>query len=61
MISLKLESHISSLVQKEPKEIDITSYLNRFALEAVGRGGLGYSFGKLSEPNKFSQAAKDLA
>jgi hypothetical protein len=58
---MKLETHISSMVQNRPKEIDVTSYLNRFALEAVGRGGMGYSFGKLSEPNEFSTAAKDLA
>ncbi|KAF8176081.1 cytochrome P450 [Pholiota molesta] len=53
MTPMFLETHISSMIQNRPKEIDVTSYLNR--------GGMGYSFGKLSEPNEFSTAAKDLA
>ncbi|PPQ64799.1 hypothetical protein CVT26_002631 [Gymnopilus dilepis] len=60
-IARELEQHISSMVRTQPIEIDVTPWLNRFALEVIGKGGLGHSFGKLSQHNDFSAAAKDLA
>lgn len=48
------------MVKNSSKEIDVTGWLNRFALEVIGRGGMGHSFGKLSEPSIFSDATKQL-
>lgn len=43
------------------QEIDMTQWLNRFALEAIGRGGMGHSFGKMSDLSKYSEATRELA
>uniref|UniRef100_A0A8H8CGL0 Cytochrome P450 n=1 Tax=Psilocybe cubensis TaxID=181762 RepID=A0A8H8CGL0_PSICU len=60
-IARELEGAISAMVEKGPKEIDLTAWLSRVALEAIGRGGMGVSFGKMSEPTTFSTATKQLA
>lgn len=60
-ISMKLETHISSLVKGRSQEVDVTAWLNRFALEAIGRGGMGHSFGSMSKATEFSDATKELA
>lgn len=49
------------MVKNSPKEIDLTAWLSRVALEAIGRGGMGVSFGKMSEPTTFSTSTKQLA
>lgn len=59
--SMKLETHISSLVKGPSQEVDVTSWLNRFALEAIGRGGMGHSFGSMAQATEFSDATKELA
>lgn len=57
---IKLETHLSSLAQSSPQEIDVIGWLTRFALEAIGRGGMGRSFGNMSQATVFSEAAKQL-
>ncbi|PPQ92207.1 hypothetical protein CVT25_008981 [Psilocybe cyanescens] len=59
-VARELETQISSMVKSGSKEIDVTVWLNRFALEVIGRGGMGHSFGKLSEASIFSDATKQL-
>ncbi|KAF5314303.1 hypothetical protein D9619_011868 [Psilocybe cf. subviscida] len=61
VIARELETNISALVKDCPKEIDVTQWLNRFALEAIGRGGMGHSFGKMSESTEYSEAMRELA
>ncbi|PPQ92413.1 hypothetical protein CVT25_009902 [Psilocybe cyanescens] len=60
-IARELETQISSIVKNGPKEIDLTGWLSRVALEAIGRGGMGVSFGKMSEATIFSTSTKQLA
>ncbi|PPQ69737.1 hypothetical protein CVT25_010446 [Psilocybe cyanescens] len=59
-IARELETHISSMVQNNPQEVDMIGWLTRFALEAIGRGGMGRSFGNMTEATIFSEAAKQL-
>ncbi|KAH9478197.1 Cytochrome P450 monooxygenase 81 [Psilocybe cubensis] len=59
-IARELESHLSSIAQSTPQEVDVIGWLTRFALEAIGRGGMGRSFGNMSQSTIFSEAAKQL-
>lgn len=45
-----------------PQEIDMLGWLTRFAMELIGKGGLGYSFASFNEntSNEFSDAVKSL-
>lgn len=45
-----------------PKEIDILKVMSRAALEYIGRGGLGHSFGPLNDERStlHSNAIKNL-
>jgi len=46
---------------REATSVDMISWLSRIALELIGQGGLGHSFGALGgESDVFSKAAKDL-
>lgn len=60
---LQLEHAILTKVDAKAKEIDMTGWLNRTALELIGQSGMGHSFVDFSDEgsNTFADAAKDLA
>ncbi|KAF9043338.1 cytochrome P450 [Panaeolus papilionaceus] len=45
----RFEDSIVKQVQDGPKEIDMSTWMGRTALELIGQGGFGHSFDKLSE------------
>lgn len=53
---------LAKQVEQGPKEIDILSVMSRAALEYIGRGALGHSFGDLDDERstKHSNAVKEL-
>jgi len=62
-ISLRLQEILKSNVKDGPKDLDILEWMTRVALELVGQGGLGYSFGTLDDGapvNEYAVAAKNM-
>ena len=43
-------------IENEGSEQDVTKWMVRAALEAIGRGGLGYSFDRLVEDSRDAYA-----
>ncbi|EIW57464.1 cytochrome P450 [Trametes versicolor FP-101664 SS1] len=58
----KLREAIDNRVAAGAKEIDITGWMGRTALELVGQGGLGHSFDPLTEEtsDEYTEAVKAL-
>jgi hypothetical protein len=46
-----MQDGITALVKDGPRVIDVMGWLSRAALEYIGRGGLGHSFGPLDDDN----------
>ncbi|TFY56029.1 hypothetical protein EVJ58_g7886 [Rhodofomes roseus] len=58
----KFREAIGSRVSDGPKELDMTAWLGRVALELLGQGALGYSFDPLvtDDPDAYGEALKSL-
>ncbi|KAI0642535.1 cytochrome P450 [Trametes meyenii] len=60
-VAQELTDTLRSQVPPEGTEVEISEYLSRFALEAVGRTALGYSFGPLDlHGTDYSRALKEF-
>ncbi|KAI0050383.1 cytochrome P450 [Auriscalpium vulgare] len=46
-ITQQLHDLLSSKLKSGPQELDMMDWMGRFALELIGQGGLGYTFGSL--------------
>ena len=54
---------ISLRIQDGPAVVDIMQWFGRTALELIGRGGLGHSFGPLDDERttEYSAAIKEIS
>ncbi|KAJ8464055.1 hypothetical protein ONZ51_g9852 [Trametes cubensis] len=60
-VAQELSETLERKVSKEGTELEISEYLSRFSLEAVGRTALGYSFGPLDvHGTDYSRALKEF-
>ncbi|KAI0332873.1 cytochrome P450 [Cubamyces sp. BRFM 1775] len=60
-VAQELSETLAGKVSKDGTEVEISEYLSRFSLEAVGRTALGYSFGPLDvHGTDYSRALKEF-
>ncbi|KAI8976646.1 cytochrome P450 [Trametes punicea] len=60
-VAQELAETLANQVSREGTEVELSEYLSRFSLEAVGRTALGYSFGPLDlHGTDYSRALKEF-
>ena len=60
---MQLRDIIEGEVRRGASHVDVMNWTSRAALEYIGQGGLGYTFGALNEKqqrNEYSEAIKTL-
>ncbi|THH33277.1 hypothetical protein EUX98_g922 [Antrodiella citrinella] len=59
-IAYQLRDAVAGQVKDSPRNVDVLDWMGRTALELIGQGGLGCSFGSLTEniPNAYGEAMK---
>jgi hypothetical protein len=62
-LQIKLKTSLSDIVKDGPQEVDMLQWCARVAVELIGQGGLGWSFGDLdgkSEPHPYPKTVKNF-